>query len=192
MEKYTEKDINPMSWQEFENLTDTLVTKLSNYFDASNPVHVISQLHRSGGIVGSIVAIKMGIVPLLPVQFKYFYNPTVIQQITSIPDILVSVPTDLNIVLAEGNTSSGSIAKHAANAIKEKYPNAKIYLATLTKVYGEVEELENIEKIFYGTMTNENFNASPEEVAKLKLRKGITIFPWENVRNELNDLNAIE
>lgn len=191
MNQYTQKDTNPMSWQEFDELTDNLVKKIREYFGGTDKVHVVSQLHRTGGIVGGVLAIKMGVVPLLPVQFKYSYNPTEIKQIISIPDILVPVPEEMNIILAEGNTSSGSIAKKATKAIKEKYPKAKIYLATLTKVYGGFEELDGIEKVFYGAMTNENFKASPEEAQKLGLRRGITIFPWENTESELADINAI-
>lgn len=192
MSKYTEKDANPMSWQEFNGLTNVLVEKIIEHFGSTDNVHVISQLHRTGGIVGSVLAIKMNIIPMLPVQFKYSYNPTEIRQIISIPDILVPVPEDMNIILAEGNTSSGSIAKKAAQAIKEKYPKAKIYLATLSKVYGGFEELEGIEKVFYGTMTNENFKATPEEASKLSLRSGVTIFPWENAESELKDINAAQ
>ncbi|MDD5721504.1 MAG: hypothetical protein PHT16_03630 [Candidatus Pacebacteria bacterium] len=191
MSNYTEKDANPMSWNEFDDLINVLIEKINKYFKEQNKqVHVISQLHRTGGIVGSTLAIKMKIIPLLPLQFKYSYYPTKITQIISVPDILVDVPEDMNIILAEGNTSSGSVAKEAVKAIKAKYPKAKIYLATLTKVYGGFEELEGVEKVFYGAMTNERFRATPEEVEKLGLRKGITIFPWENTKEELFDVNA--
>ena len=128
--------------------------------------------------------------PLLPVQFKYSYNPTKIRQIISVPDILVEVPEEMNVILAEGNTSSGSIAKEAAKAIKAKYPKAKIYLATLSRVFGGFEKLEGIEEVFYGTMTDENFKATDEERKRLSLRPKITIFPWENPKDELNDINA--
>ena len=190
MSNYTEKDTNPMSWDEFDHLIDVLIEKINKYFNKQNQkVDVISQLHRTGGIIGSTLAIKMKIIPLLPVQFKYSYCPTKITQIISVPDILIDVPEDMNIILAEGNTSSGSVAKEAAKVIKAKYPKAKIFLATLTKVYSGFEELEGIEKVFYGTMTNEKFKASPEEVAKLGLREGITIFPWESAKEELSDIN---
>jgi hypothetical protein len=190
MSGYTEKDTNPMTWTEFDELINVLIEKLIAHFGDSKNIHVISQLHRTGGIVGSVLAIKMGIVPLLPLQFKYSYNPTKINQIISVPDILVDVPEKMNVILAEGNTSSGSIAKAAAKAIKTKYPKAKIYLATLSKVYGGFEELEGIEKVFYGTMMDENFKATDEERERLKLRSKITIFPWENPQDELADINA--
>jgi len=189
---FTKDDVNNMSWEEFEQTVDHLIEQVNDYFSQrGEKVHVISQLHRTGGIVGSTMAIKMKIIPLLPVQFKYSYNPTRIDQIISIPDLLVDVPEDMNVLLCEGNTSSGSIAKRAAAAIKEKYPNAKVYLATLVKVFGCPEELEGIEHVFHGVMSDENFTAAPEQRESLQLRTGITVFPWERAEDELADINAM-
>lgn len=191
MNTYTEKHINRMEWQEFDALIEVLIEQITEHLGGTENIHAISPLLRTGGIVGSVLAIKMGIIPMLPVQFKYSYNPTEITQIISVPDILVPIPEDANIILAEGNTSSGSIAQRAARAIKEKYPKANTYLATLSKVYGGFDKLENIEKVFYGVMTNEDFKATPQEVTTLGLRDGITIFPWEKTEDELADLNAL-
>ena len=100
MSNYTEKDTNPMSWEEMNGLVDVLIEKINKYFNKQNQkVDVISQLHRTGGIVGSLLAIKMGVIPLLPVQFKYSHNPTKINQIISVPDILVGIPENMNIIL---------------------------------------------------------------------------------------------
>jgi hypothetical protein len=188
----TKADINQMSWSEFEELIDALISKVSSYFSSrKEEINVIAPLLRTGGIVGGVLSIKMRVVTMLPVQFKYFYHPTTVNQILSIPEILSGVPESMNVLLCEGNTSSGSIAVKAAAAIKAKYPHAKLYLATLTKVYGGSERLEGIEEIFYGRLTNENFKASEEEQQTLDLRKGVTIFPWENVDDEISDINAI-
>jgi len=188
----TKDDVNKMTWEEFERTVDHLIEQVDEYFSSrGEKIDVISQLHRTGGIVGSTMAIKMKIIPLLPVQFKYSYNPTRIDQIISVPDLLIDVPENMNILLCEGNTSSGSIAKRAASAIKEKYPNANVYLATLVKVFGCPDELEGIEHVFHGVMSDENFKATSEQRDKLKLRIGITVFPWEREEDELTDINAM-
>src|SRR3989338_3802838 len=102
MTTFTKADTNNMSWEEFDRLTDVLINKVNVYFSAQGThVDVISQLHRTGGIVGSVMAIKMKIVPLLPVQFKYSYHPTRIDQIISVPDILIDVPEEMHILLCE-------------------------------------------------------------------------------------------
>lgn len=187
MAQFTKADINQMDWGEFSNLVDTLIAKVSSF---DQKMTVIAPMLRTGGIVGGILSIKMKIPSMLPVQFKYSYNPTKINQISSIPDLFLA-PEPLNVLLCEGNTSSGSVAVKAAAAIKEKYPQAKVYLATLTKVYGGPDKLEGIERIFYGALTNENKKAPEGEEQKLNLRKGITIFPWENVDDELADINSL-
>jgi hypothetical protein len=191
MREYSAADANPMSWVEFENLADSLVSQLKDYFKSrGEAIDAITPLHRTGGIVGGLLAIKLEVVPILPAQFKYSYNPTKINQISTLPDLLVDLPKSPNIIFCEGNTSSGSISKAAAKLVKEKYPDSKIYLATLTKVFGGPEALENIEKIFYGRLTNEGFKATPEEVKALNMREGVTIFPWEKTESEIADINA--
>ncbi len=89
MRTFTEKDTNPMAWEEADALIEILIRKISRYFESRNePLTVISPMLRTGGIVGGILSIKMHIVTMLPVQFKYSHNPTLINQVTSIPEIL--------------------------------------------------------------------------------------------------------
>lgn len=178
-----------MNWEETEQ---TLNALLEHIAQSGIKFDVIAPLLRTGGIVGGMLAIKMRVITMLPVQFKYSYHPTTINQILSIPNILVEMPSVMNILLAEGNTSSGSIAKRAAAAITEKYPHAKIYLATLTRVFGGPDQLDGIEQVFYGRRTDENLVATEEEKAQYNLREGITIFPWEDIEDELSDINAVE
>ena len=163
------EETNKFTWEEFENTVDHMVADVSAFMEnRGEEIHVISQLHRTGGIVGSMMAVKMHIVPLLPVQFKYSYQPEKIHQIISVPDLLVDVPEDMNILLCEGNTSSGSIAMRSAKVIHKKYPKAKIYLATVVKVFGCPDKLEGIEHVFYGVMSNERGKATPEEASSLQ------------------------
>lgn len=186
--EYTKEDINNMSWEEFDLLMNVLVKKVDSYFKETNQkIDLITPLHRTGGIIAGIMSIKLGVIPLLPVQFKHSIEK--INQISTLPELLIDLPENPNILFCEGNTSAGSVSKKAVELIKEKYPSSKIYLATVSKVYGGPEEIEGIEKIFYGVLTNENNKATDEEIVRLKIRKGITIFPWEKVEDELAELN---
>jgi len=181
---------NPLSWSEFDQYTRTLQQKVEKFFyNKKEKIDVICPLHRTGGIVGGILSIRMKILPILPTQFKYFFNPTSIKQISTLPDFLIAIPEKANILFCEGNTNAGSISTAAARIIKEKYPEAKIYLATVCKVFGGPEKLAGIEDIFYGVMTDEAFKAEAEDFQKYELRKGITIFPWENIEDELTEIN---
>lgn len=187
---FNQEQTNPLSWPEFGQLVDVLQEKILKYFAEKNEkIDIITPIHRTGGIVGGVLGIRLHVLPILPTQFKYFYNPTEIKQISTLPDFLIDIPDNPNILFCEGNTNAGSISTKAAKIIKEKYPKAKIYLATVCKVFGGPEKLEGIEEIFYGTMTDEAFKATSEDFEKYKLRKGITIFPWENPKDELSEIN---
>lgn len=128
---------------------------------------------------------------MLSVQFKYFYNPTGIKQVLSTPTILQDVPSSPLVLVCEGNTASGATARCVIGEIKKTYPDSRILYATLTQVYDPANKpLEGVGAYFYGVQTNENFVADEETCQKLNLRKGITIFPWENAQDELDDINA--
>lgn len=186
--EYKKEDINDMSWGEFDVLINKLIGEVDLYFKQTNQkIDLITPLHRTGGIVAGIMSIKLGVIPLLPVQFKH--SSEKIDQISALPELLIDLPESPSILFCEGNTSAGSVSKRAVKLVKEKYHKSKIYLATIAKVYGGPEEIEGIEKIFYGTLTNENSVATEEEIARLKMRKGITIFPWEKAEDELSELN---
>jgi len=186
--EYKKEDLNNMSWEEFDHLINTLIKKVNSYFTETNQnIDLITPLHRTGGIVAGIISIKLGVISLLPVQFKH--SSEKIDQISTLPELLVDLPENPNVLFCEGNTSAGSVSKKAVKLVKEKYPNSKIYLATISKVYGGPEKIEGIEEIFYGVLTNENNKATDEEIIKLNIRKGITIFPWEKAEDELSELN---
>ena len=187
---YNIDQTNFLDWSEFDQYLNILQEKVTQYFTSKNEkIDIITPIHRTGGIVGGLLAIKMKVLPILPTQFKYFFNPTDIKQISTLPDFLIDIPDKPNILLCEGNTNAGSISTKAAKIIKVKYPEAKIYLATIAKVFGGPEKLDGIEEIFYGVMTDESFKAQPEDFKKYNLRQGITIFPWENVEAELEEIN---
>ena len=60
MTEYKEKDINKMSWEEFESLANSLIKQVNVYFDSNGEkIDLITPLHRTGGIVGGYIAIKM-------------------------------------------------------------------------------------------------------------------------------------
>ena len=191
MPEYRKNDTNPMGWEEMSETIDGLIKKVNAYFNSrGEKVSVISPLLRTGGIIGGIIAAKMRIVPMLPIQLKYSYQPTISNQIISLPEILVDLPQPMNVLLCEGNTNTGTAAIKAAQIIKTKYPQAQIYLATACKVFGGPDQLDGIEEIFYGRMTDEKFQANEKEKTDLDLRAGITIFPWENADDELREINA--
>lgn len=188
---YTLDDTNPITYQELGVLVANIFKQIQEYLEVHNTkIDIIAPALRSGGVLGSMCAVHFNTTRMLPVQFKYFYNPTSIKQVLSTPTILQDVPPSPLVLVCEGNTASGATARCVISEVKRAYPDSRILFATLTWVYDPATQpLEGIEAYFYGVQTNENFVADTETCQRLGLRKGITIFPWENAQDELDDIN---
>src|SRR6185437_7062490 len=108
MRIFTKDDINPMSWDEYGANVKTLLNRVCASgvaFDAIAPIM------RSGGIPGNLLAIRLQITRIIPLQFKYMSQPSRLEPMHSLP----SQPTTdrLNILICENNTSSGGTAQAA-------------------------------------------------------------------------------
>lgn len=188
-QQYTVTDTNRMSWEEFGNITYKLLEEIQNsqiHFDAVAPVL------RNGAIPGTIIANKLEIITYLPIQVKYDYGMNKhVQMLPFYKPLTIDLGESPKILVTESNTFSGESAIKSAQIIKEAFPKAKLYYATITRVYRKTEiTLPMYEKYFYGVMTNENFEADQVVESKLRLRPKITIFPWETEEKELKDINS--
>ncbi|OGM11379.1 hypothetical protein A2Z22_01185 [Candidatus Woesebacteria bacterium RBG_16_34_12] len=191
--KFTDKDTNPMSYEEFGKVVNKLIKKLEDYSKAKGVnFDIVAPLLRSGGVPGSIISIHFQITRIFPIQFKWFYNPKLeLRKLLSIPKILQNIPKNPNILICETNTGTGETAKAAIKLIRKQFPKCKLYYATVAKVFGSPNRFKEIEEYFYGIQTDENLIASKIQIKELNLRKKITIFPWESVKHELDDINAV-
>lgn len=185
---FTTDDINQMSWEEFGSIMETLISKiqLSNIvFDAVAPIL------RNGAIPGTVTANKLQIISMLPVQVKYDYENKKPIQLLPFEKPLKDLGESPKILVTECNTFTGDSARLAANIIKEAYPHAELYYATVTQVYqNDPIDLSIFGQVFYGIMTNENFEVNEEKEKELQLRTKITIYPWETIEEELKDINS--
>jgi hypothetical protein len=75
--------------------------------------------------------------------------------------------------------------------MRAKYPTAKLYYATVTKAFGGPDKLEGVEEYFYGTLTDELFAATADDIKKWKIRSKTVLFPWEILDNEISEANAL-
>jgi hypoxanthine phosphoribosyltransferase len=182
-------DVNCMSWDEFGNTFEALHQSISTYCaERGVAFDIIVPILRSGGITGCALAIRLAVLAVLPVQFTRLKGSDDPKQLLSFPSILTNVPKVPRILICESNTDRGEIAKCAIELVLSKYPNAQLYYATLTRVFGGPTSFEGVERYFFGRETNERFVASPADVAALNLRLGMTIFPWERAEDELAQL----
>jgi len=194
--KYTIDDVNFMDWVEFGEVLESLIQKLDKYqLDHNIHFDIVAPILRSGGIPAAVIANRFGILRFLPVQVKYVYSesdPTKSQlkQVLSLPEIFQDTPSSPNILVCDCNTSTGESAKKSIAIIKDRYPDATIYNATVAKVFGGPDNLDNVKEYFWGVQTNEFFKADDVVVEKLGLRPKITVFPWETIGTELFEINS--
>lgn len=179
---------NPMGWEEFHTIVSDLATRLLAYqrqhgftFDAVAP------LLRSGAIPGTMLASKLRVVPMVPLQIKHDYaaQQVGIKLRPAVPDGL-DAAAPLNILVAECNTYTGRSARAACTLLRETFPNARLHYACVTKVYGGPERIADYDSQHIGVHTDEAFKGK----SHMDLRPGITIFPWETVEHQLEDANA--
>src|ERR1700722_14163658 len=183
----TKEDTNPMSWEEYGHVVQTLLEKICATglsFDAIAPVL------RSGGIPGNALAIRLQITRIIPLQFKYQGHPAKLEQMDSTPR--QSMPGLPNILICENNTSTGGTAQAAIARLKMMYPESNLHYSTVAKVFGGPDSFAGVEGYYFGVQTNERFLASPAQMKEFSLRLGITIFPWEIEEDELREINSFE
>lgn len=182
--KYIKKDTNYMPYEEFGTIVDELYSAIINYCEEKKiKFNAVAPIMRSGGIFGSIMAVRLGIDTIYPIQWRG-ERP--------LKSFHYKLPRRSNILICENNTDTGTTAKKSIALMHDKFPKAKLYYATVTRVYGGPTKYDNTEEYFCGVETDERFQATKEDFAEKKIRPRITIFPWESLAQELEKINNQE
>lgn len=190
---FTLEDTNPISWGEFDSIVQKLISDITLYC-SNTSIHIdaVCPILRNGAIPATMIANKLRIVPMLPVQVKCDYTKGKPVQLLpfarSLSPIVSANPT---LLVVECNTFSGESARLAGSIIKESYSDAILMYATVTRVFRKVPiDLSIYTHTFTGMLTNENFEASVEEESRQHMRKKVVIYPWETAEFEISDINA--
>lgn len=186
--KYTKNDTNPMNYVEFGHVMELLLEKI---IDSGITFDAVAPILRNGAIPGTIIANRLQIIRMLPIQVKCDYEHGDARQL--LPFCLPidnSLGTSPNILLVDTNTYSGGSAKLSYSIVQKVVPGANLYYATVGRVFRKPQvELSFFKDYYWGVMTNEAFEATAKEVQELELRPKITIYPWETVEFELEEIN---
>ena len=96
------------------------------------------------------------------------------------------------ILLVEGNHVTGKTANIAVDMIKQKFgENVKIIYVSLTRDYTYRNSVENIDYTTWAMTTNEMKELSEDECKKLDINYSlVSVYPWENIEEELKSLNV--
>ena len=179
MKPLIEKDANTISYEDFGMMMKSLLNKIQKYSAESKAqLDIVVPILRSGGIPGSIVANYFGIINMLPVQFKYFYNERGVElkQMLTIPKILNELSKIPNIIICELNTDDGDTAKVVVDLLKRRFPDSNLYYSTVSRFQSSPKAFRGIKEYFYGK----------------EFRRGVVVYPWNKIEEELKNRNTWE
>lgn len=190
--RYDETHTNRMDWAEFQNHVDTLIDKLNTYQDTHKiNFDAVAPILRSGAIPATMIANKMRILPVIPLQVKYNYEGQKLSAlITPICPVSLNKDDALNIMVVECNTCTNRSAVRVSEMLHETFPNADLHYVSVCKAYGNPDTFGTYKSFHYGRHSDELFLADDATKSELHLREGITIFPWETTEYELADVNG--
>lgn len=192
--KYTEKDLDLISWQRIDDFVRKIYEDIKNYI-AENDLKIkyIIPIMRGGGIPAIIFSHLFDIVDMIPIQLKHNSETHKIDLKIGLEHIKnTNIDNDECILLVEGNHVTGKTANIAVDLIKQKFGNdTKIIYVSLTRDYTYRNSVKDICYTTWAMTTNEMKELSEEECNKLNINYNlVSVYPWENVTEELKELNS--
>jgi hypothetical protein len=189
MRKYSRLDLSPLPWSVFGEAYARLGRRVDAHVRREGPFHALVPILRSGAIPGGMLAVRLGLTVVLPVQLKWSRRPARVETLLPLP-LGFPLPPAPQVIVCDVNTSSGETAREAVRQVRHRYPAARVCFATVARVHGGPEAIEGADAYLHGIETDEGFVATEAERRTLGLRPGATLFPWERARDELAELNG--
>lgn len=190
LSKYKKKDFKRVSWDDCVKNWEGLSRKISRYAKKNNIViDAVVPILRGGSLAGGFLAYRLGVLKVVPVQYKYFFAGDKAELRSILPLNASNLPQNPTILLVEGNHCFGVTAATAAKDIKEKIPSCKILYAADHMDYS-YQKNEYADVIFYGLLTNDCLVLNPEQAKKKGIYPYSYIMPWETMKEEWETVNA--
>lgn len=191
---YTEKDLDLISWQRIDNFVDKIYRDVKKYLNENNlKIKYIIPILRGGGIPAIMFSHMFDVIDMLPIQLKHNDETHKIDQKIGL-EYIENIDIDENecVLLVEGNHVTGKTANIAVDLIKRKIgDNVKIIYISLTRDYAYRNSVKDVCYTTWAMATNEMKELSEDECKKLNINYNlVSVYPWENVEEELSALNA--
>lgn len=190
---YTEKDLDLISWERIDEFIGKIYKDVHNYILENNlKIKYIIPIMRGGGIPAVIFSHLFNVIDMLPIQLKHNSETNNIGEKIGLEYIEnSSIKKNECILLVEGNHVTGKTANIAVDLIRQKFGNdVKIIYVSLTRDYTYRNSVNNVCYTTWAMTTNETKELSEDECKKLNINYSlVSVYPWENIREELNELN---
>ena len=190
---YTKKNLDLISWERIDSFIDKIYKDVNNYLKFNNLlIKYIAPIMRGGGVPAIKLSHMSNVIDVLPIQLKHNHETHGIDTKIGL-DYLKdnSINENESILLVEGNHVTGETANIAVKMIREKFgENVKIIYVSLTRDYTYKDSVKNICFTTWAMTTNEMKELSKEECNKLGINYNlVSVYPWENIEEELDELN---
>ena len=147
---------------------------------------------RGGGVPAIKFSHLFDVVDMLPIQLKHNSETNAIDTKIGL-DYVQNTDLQENecILLVEGNHVTGRTANIAANMLRQKFgETVKIIYVSLTRDATYENSVENVCFTTWAMTTHETKELSKEECEKRNINYWlVSVYPWENVEEELKELN---
>lgn len=191
MSHIQKSDLRQISYQEFGQLLESLTQQITDYQHQRHlTFDLVIPILRSGAMAGIHLASKLNITHVLPVQYKYRYQPKeAILTLLQLPTPQYPIKPNSNILIADTNAVWGDLASKAIRDIHQQFPQAKAFFASTILDYS-IQQLPHIHHIFYGSYSNNKRTLTPDEAQQLGISNDIRIFPWEDLDQQWQDISS--
>lgn len=182
-----------ISWERIDKFINKIYEDVNNYLKDNNlSIKYIIPIMRGGGIPAIKLSHMFNVVDMLPIQLKHNHENHSIDTKIGL-DYLDDNSINKNecILLVEGNHVTGETANISVRMIREKFgKDVKIIYVSLTRDYTYKDSVKNVCFTTWAMTTNEMKKLSKEDCNKLNIEYNlVSVYPWENVKEELYELN---
>lgn len=190
---YSKEDFEDYSWSKYERVVNDLYLKLFHHLSQNNiTLDAIVPIMRGGSIPATMLAFKLKLLNILPIQYKYITTEgkTAIRGILTPDRINYPMPNNPILLLVENNHCSGATSAIAANDLRACFSGCKIIYAAVRMDYSH-QNVNFAESTFYGELTNESRKLTEAEARELGISYRLAVYPWESVDEELAEVSEM-
>lgn len=189
-------DYKEMTNEKFLENINQICNHLSNYINSNEiKIDYICPILRSGAVPAVYIANKLNIVKFLPIQVKHIAYKNGENKIELIFNPFNSIQIKKKepvFLVVEALQSTGTSVEICINEIKKRYENAKILYVCLARQYGSRDFKDMTIYENKGFYFNGNNKFSEEKCKRLGIEYFRPLFPWENLKMELEHPDDLE
>jgi hypothetical protein len=185
-------DLRLLSYAELGRLLEILTENVLKVFRERNiRINAVAPILRSGAFPGCHLASKLGVLDILPLQYKHTHDRThPIHRPYAVPTLARALDRPV-ILMADANAVTGEIAKCAAADIRAIWPSSTILFACVT-LDVSLESIPGVDILISARRTNERRTLSHDAAARNGISGAVYVFPWEEIKEQWAEIQAAQ